>query len=295
MKMKGPIQKIALGTVTFGREIDRLQSFRVMDEAAIRGILFFDTAEAYGQGASETIIGSWLQAHPSMKQQVTIASKLLPPYSSASFKQRVEACLRRLKRSYIDLLFFHSWDPSVLNPDVLIRAEALIQQGVVKAFGVSNFNAAQLTSLLEVQQRYRLSPVAAVQNNHNLAVSDLDVSLLSLCRKHQVRVITYSPLGAGFLTGKHTRRIEQGSRFDRMPAHRDIYFTKESLESLQRLSTAAGGQKDLQVQWALAWALHHPDVDLVLVGARSVEHLQQAVDAALFDDPDFLQRLRPFK
>ena len=288
------LQKIGLGAVTFGREIDQRQSFRIMDAAAERGILFFDTAEAYGQGASETIIGNWLQAHPSIKQRVTISSKLLPPYDAASLKQRIEASLRRLQRTGIDLLFFHSWHPSVLNAEVLQLLETLTEQGLVKAVGASNFNAAQLSGLLEAQERYPLSKIAAVQNNHNLAVSDLDASLLAITRKHQLRMITYSPLGAGFLTGKHRDAVEQGSRFDRMPAHQDIYFTSDALGALQRLYTVAAGQKELQVQWALAWALHHPDVDQVLIGARSEGHLQQAIDAASFNDPAFLQQLKPF-
>lgn len=289
------IQKIGLGTVTFGREIDQQQSFRIMDAAVAREILFFDTAAAYGQGASETIIGKWLHRRSSMAQRVTVASKLLPPYDAASLQQRVNASLRRLQRPYIDLLFFHSWHPSALNADVLIQLEAFIQQGIVKAVGASNFNAVQLTALLKVQEQHRLSKITAIQNNHNLAVSDLDAPLLSFCRQHQLKIITYSPLGAGFLTGKHLHTIEPGSRFHRMPAHQQVYFTKESMGYLQRLSMAAGKQKDRQVQWALAWALHHPDVDQVLIGARSVEHLQQAIEAASFNKPAFLQQLRPFE
>ncbi|MCD2422704.1 aldo/keto reductase [Niabella pedocola] len=289
-----PLQKIGLGAVTFGREIDQQQSFRIMDAAAERGILFFDTAEAYGQGASETIIGNWLQAHPSMMEQVTIASKLLPPYDVVSLKQRIAASLRRLQRPYIDLLFFHSWHASVLDVDLLTLLGGLMQQGLVKNIGASNFNADRLSRLLEVQERHRLPKITAIQNNHNLAVSDLDASLLAVTRKYQLQVITYSPLGAGFLTGKHMEAVEQGSRFDRMPAHQDIYFTSDALGSLQRLRIAAAGQKELQVQWALAWALHHPDVDQVLIGARSEAHLQQAIDAASFNDLAFLQQLKPF-
>ncbi|WP_018628677.1 aldo/keto reductase [Niabella aurantiaca] len=288
------IQKIGLGTVTFGREIDQMESFRIMNEAAAQGILFFDTAAAYGQGASETIIGNWMQAYPVMAQGVTIASKLLPPYESSALKQRIDESLRRLRRESIDLLFFHNWHPSVLNVDVLTTLAGEMQQGTVKAIGASNFNAAQLSQLLEVQERYQLPGITAVQNNHNLAVSDLDAPLRSVCRKYDLEIITYSPLGAGFLTGKHTGAVEEGSRFERMPAHQDIYFTGECWERLKKLRAAAAGQKDLQVQWALAWALHHPDVNRVLIGARSVAHLKQAQQAASFNDLAFLQQLGPF-
>lgn len=289
------IQKIGLGTVTFGREVDQAQSFLIMNEAAAGGILFFDTAAAYGQGASETIIGNWFRAHPVMAQRVIIASKLLPPYEGASLRQRIDESLRRLHRDHIDLLFFHSWHPSVLNADVLTVLAKALQQGKIRASGASNFNAAQLLLLLEAQEKYQLPRITAVQNNHNLAVSDLDAPLRAVCRRHHLEIITYSPLGAGFLTGKHTGIVEQGSRFDRMPAHQDIYFTAECRQWLKKLSTAAGGQKDLQVQWALAWALHHPDVDRVLVGARSIAHLKQALQAASFNDEGFLQQLRPFE
>ncbi|MBZ4190872.1 aldo/keto reductase [Niabella beijingensis] len=288
-------QKIGLGTVTFGREIDAAQSFRIMDHATAAGIFFFDTAAAYGQGASETIIGDWLQAHPSRAQQVTIATKLLPPYDAATLRQRVAESLRRLQRESIDLLFFHNWHPSVLYVDTLTALADLMQQGTVKATGASNFNGAQLDRLLTTQETLQLPKITAIQNNHNLAVSDLDAPLLSVCRNHQLAIITYSPLGAGFLTGKHSSSVEEGSRFNLVPGHQAVYFTDESRAQFQKLYNAAGGQRYRQIQWALAWALQHPHTDRVLVGARTVMHLDQALRAAAFDDTVFLQWLKPFE
>ena len=196
------ITKAGLGCVTFGREIDLSASFAIMDYALEKGVTFFDTAAVYGGGASEEIIGQWLSERGKAADHITIATKLLPPFQDGTVATAVEQSLSRLRRGSVDILFLHSWHPSVNDISVLIALNDLLIAGKVGALGVSNFNAEQLGALLRQQVNNHLIPVSFIQNNQNFAVSDVNDELRQLCRNFNVHIITYSPLGAGFLTGK---------------------------------------------------------------------------------------------
>ena len=138
------VGRIGLGCVTFGREIDRAASFAMMDHALANGIHFFDTAAAYGAGASEQIIGEWLAFKRQEADAIVIATKILPPYNAAAITQSVDACRRRLQRDTIDLLFLHAWHDDVLTTETLTALDSLIHSGVVKQLGASNFHPQQL-------------------------------------------------------------------------------------------------------------------------------------------------------
>ena len=101
---------ISLGCVTFGREIDKETSFVLMDHAWAMGVNLFDTASAYGNGASEEIVGEWFKHNLSARDTVVIATKILPPYDPASIRTSVEQCLKRLQVETIDILYLHRWD-----------------------------------------------------------------------------------------------------------------------------------------------------------------------------------------
>ena len=145
--------------------------------------------------------------------------------------------------------------------------------------------------LLDMQERNRLSRFTVLQNNFNYAVRDVESGYREFCRENDVVVVTYSPLGAGFLTGKHRHGVERGSRFDLIPAHQDVYFHEESEARLSRLEEIARRSGYPQARLALAWAMHQPGVDVVLVGARTKSHLDQAISAREFDDAEIFSEM----
>lgn len=267
--------RIGLGCVTFGREIDEAASFALLDHALERGVRHFDTAAAYGQGASETIVGKWLASRK--PEGVTVATKVLPPYDSID----IGPSLSRLGVEQIDLLYLHQWHESALAAGPAL--DALVQSGQVKALGASNFTLAQLQST---------GPhFSVVQNNHNLAVSDVSDAFRDYCSAHGITIVTYSPLGAGFLTSKHQGGVRAGSRFDLVPGHQDVYFHDSAYHRLAKLEAAALRTGHSQAHLALAWALHQPGISTVLVGGRSPAHLDQAFDALAFHDPALFAEL----
>jgi aryl-alcohol dehydrogenase-like predicted oxidoreductase len=286
-----PISKIGLGCVTFGREIDEPAAIRLLDHAVSRGVTLLDTASAYGQGASESIIGRWIASRRPALNSLTIATKILPPYEPHRIAASVRESLQRLQLPAIDLLYLHRWDATADEPSALAALEELVRSGSVRTLGASNYSQQQLATAVAYQRRNGLTAFTALQNNHNLAVSDVSPSYREFCAANGIAVITFSPLGAGFLTGKHRRGVEPGSRFDIVPGHQDVYFHEQPWQRLTRLESIAARTGHSQAQLALSWALHQPGVTSVLVGGRTPAHLDQAFAALSFDDPDLFAEL----
>lgn len=262
-----------------------------MDHAYARGITWFDTATTYGNGSSERIIGTWLRSRPSGSATPAIATKLYPPYSSQGIIEGAAACLDRLGVASIDVLYLHAWDKSTQTPEVLIAMDDLVRSGRVRALGASNFTATQLASVLEQQAARKLSRIRYLQNNHNLAVRDVDAPLRALCADQGVALITYSPLGAGFLTGKHLGGLQAGTRFAIAPGHQAIYFQPVAEGRLKRLMEVSQRTGHSPSHLALAWALHQQGVASVLIGCRTPAHIDQALAALAFNDPSLFAEL----
>ncbi|SDS49586.1 aldo/keto reductase [Opitutus sp. GAS368] len=284
------VSPICLGSSTFGREIGQAAAFALMDRAQARGITLFDTAATYSAGASEQIVGAWLASRRPAPGSLTVATKIYPPFAPEAIDSAVTASAGRLGVETIDLLYLHKWDPAAATPAALTALDRLVRAGRVRALGASNFTAAQLQNALHVQAQLRLTPFRAVQNVNNLAVSEVDAPLLTLCATHEVAIVTYSPLGAGFLTGKHRQGVQPGSRFDVAPGHQAIYFQPGPERRLAHLAAVSARTGHPMPHLALAWALHRPGVASVLIGGRDPIHLDQGLaalalnDSALFAD-----------
>ncbi len=285
------VSRIGLGCVTFGREIDEPAAHAMLDHAFASGMIFLDTASAYGGGASERVLGSWLASRRPGAGGLTLATKLLPPFTANRIAETMEQSLERLGVPAIDLLYLHTWDASAESTESLAALDALVRSGRVRAIGASNFTAVQLARALDAQERHGLAQFKFVQNNQNLAVSDVTPDLRELCAARGVAIVTYSPLGAGFLTGKHSNGVAPGSRFDIIPGHQQVYFHAAAQRRLARLDAVATRTGFSKAHLALAWALHQPGVASVLVGGRTPAHLDQALAAQAFDEPAIFAEL----
>ena len=282
--------RLGLGCVTFGREIERDASFAMMDHALEHGISFFDTAVAYGSGASERVVGEWV-ASRNARNQIFLATKILPPYSPGAIEEAVAGSLQRLGTNFVDLLYLHRWDESAVDATVLRSLDTLVKSGRVRALGASNFTVPQLSRVLDLQADLGAAPIRALQNVHNLAVRSIDAATRQLCMRHRVAIVGYSPLGAGFLTGKHDQGVQPGSRFDIIPGHQNVYFNDLARKRLSRLKEVSERSGFPMTQLALAWALHQPEIAAVLVGGRTTAHLDQALQARSFPVLQLLREL----
>lgn len=272
---------IGLGCATFGREIDELASFALLDHAYEYGIRHFDTAAAYGAGVSEQILGRWLASRRPV--DIVIGTKAVPPYGPTALEMSIEQSLRRLGREAIDCFYLHRWDKT-LGDDALAVLDQACRRGRLGRLGISNLTPVALADTLARQRELALAPFGVLQCNQNYAVSEMDQAMTEVVSVHRMEVVTFSPLGAGFLTGKHRGGVVPGSRFDLVPGHQAIYFQPAAQRRLERLHTVAAGSGHPPEHLALAWALRRPGVSTVLIGGRTTAHLDQALAARDFKD-----------
>jgi aryl-alcohol dehydrogenase-like predicted oxidoreductase len=262
-----------------------------MDHALARGIRLIDTAATYSAGASEQLVGAWHTSRRPAPGSLMLATKIYPPYTAAAIDAGTAACAGRLGVETIDVLYLHKWDAGAETPEALTALDRLVTQGRVRALGLSNFNAEQLRTILALQQQLGLRPFRILQNNQNLAVRDVDAATKELCRIHDIAIVTYSPLGGGYLTGKHRGGVQPGSRFDVAPGHQGVYFNPTCERRLAKLAEVSARTGFPMAHLALAWALHQPGVASVLIGGRGPEYLEQAFAALALDDPSLFAEL----
>ena len=274
------VSSIGLGSVTFGREIDSETSFSVIDYAMDRDINLIDTAEVYSAGGSEKVLGQWL-SRSSNRQKVVLGTKIVPPLGRERILQVAEESLRRLQTDVIDLYQLHAFDASTPFEETMDALNTLVQQGKVRYLGCSNFDAWQICKALWIADVNGWAPMVSVQPNYNVAIRDIETELLPFCADQNIGVTSYSPLGAGFLTGKYTKTwtAPKGTRFDVMPDHWDIYENDVSMRRMEGLREVASETGISMVQLALAWAIGQPGITSVLIGCRTTSHIDQAFQA----------------
>lgn len=274
------VSSIGLGCVTFGREITEETSFGILDRAVERGINLLDTAAVYGEGASEEILGRWMGLRAT-RDRIVLATKVSGLLTRDRVIASAEASLRRLATDRIDLLQAHDWDSQTPLEETLEAFERLVGRGLVRYCGCSNWDVTQLARARSLATERNWRPLVSIQPIYNLVDRHIEDGLLGFCSLQRVGVISYSPLGAGFLTGKYCRGgpVPTGTRFDVKPAHQDIYFTDHGFQVMESLRSLAEEAGLSMARLALAWVLGREQITSVLVGTRTPQHVDQAFEA----------------
>lgn len=279
------ISSIGLGCVTFGREIDEAASFAVLDRASERGINILNTSYYYGDGASERVLGRYLSSRGN-RDDFVIVTKIHGDLSAATVTRCAEESLRRLNTDVIDV-FEIAYDVETPLQETLEALEKLVQAGKVRYVGCNNYSEEQMAEALQIQQDRSFSTLQSLEAIYSLAMRGIEESVIPFCARERIGIIAYSPLGAGFLTGKYRRgsATPKGTRFDVKPAHKDIYFKEHLLEfdgALEEISERTGFSR---VELALRWVLEQPGITSMLIGARNPDQVDQAFKAETLDMP----------
>jgi len=293
------VSRIGMGCVTFGREIDEAASFAVADRAFERGVTLFDTADCYAVGASETVLGRWI-ADRGVRNRIMLATKVGGPMSTdpkdrgcsrRHIMQSLEGSLSRLGVDHIDLYYVHCWDADVPPLETLEALSYAVTQGKVRAIGCSNYAAWQLCRMLWLAEAHGLERFAVVQPAYSLVKREVEQEMIPLCRDQEIGIVSYSPLAAGFLTGKYRKgqTVPAGTRFAVRPLHQNKYFHDSCFRILEALSAKARAMSVSIIHLALAWALTQPAVASTLIGARNPAQVDQAFDAMELDMSDALR------
>ena len=287
------VSELCLGTMTFGGEdgmwgqIGQLRqndAERLVGQALDAGINIIDTADVYSDGRSEIITGQALKNLKIPRENVVVASKVFGETGTAGVNSRgssryhilngVKESLRRLQLDHLDLYQLHGFDPATPMEEMLYALDSLVQQGLVRYIGVSNWAAWQIAKALGISERRGLARFSSLQAYYTIAGRDLERELVPMMQSEGVGLLVWSPLAGGLLSGKYGRdgESETGSRrqsFDFPPVQRDRAF-----DCVDVMRTIADSKGVSVAQIALAWLLHQPVVSSVIIGAKRPEQLE---------------------
>jgi len=279
---------MALGTMTFGAQTDEAAARRMVDVCLDSGVNFFDTANAYTHGASETMLGNALRGR---RERAVIATKVFNKMgdaaddkglSRAAIRKAIDASLKRLGTDYVDIYYLHQPDYSVPIEETMAAMDELVREGKVRYVAVSNYAAWQVAEIHCICKSRGWAAPHISQPIYNLMARGIEQEYLPFCKEFEVGVIPYNPLAGGMLTGK--QRTESGpvagSRFDNNKLYMDRYWHEEFFAAVDALRNAAREAGITLVQLALRWLLAQPLVDSILIGASRVEQLEENLAAA---------------
>ncbi|WP_020574690.1 aldo/keto reductase [Actinopolymorpha alba] len=306
------VSRFGLGAMGFGDDPDEETAFALLDGFVAAGGTLVDTADVYGDGRSEQVVGRWLASRPAdVTTRLTIATKGRYPSWAANdpaagglsrqhLSRALDASLRRLGVETIDLYQAHAWDPLTPLEETLAFLDAAVRQGKIRYYGLSNFTGWQLQKTVERAAGSELERPVTLQLQYNLLARQVEWEITPSATDAGLGLLPWSPLAGGLLTGKYEQSVApaQGTRFAAEAASGfGSYFRSYSGDErtwtiLGTLREVAAERGVTPAEVALAWVADRPGVSAVIVGARTLDQLDQNLRAAeLHLDPEETARL----
>jgi aryl-alcohol dehydrogenase-like predicted oxidoreductase len=283
------VSPLCLGTMTFGNETDETVSAEIFQSCRDRGLNFIDTADVYGQGRTEEIVGRLLA---DCRDEWIVCSKFQgrtgpgPNDRGASRRhltRAIDQTLRRLQTDRIEFYFLHNFDSFTPIEETLGALDDLVRQGKILYPAISNAAAWQIMRGLGISREAALARFECVQPMYNLVKRQAEVEILPMAQSEEVGVITYSPVAAGLLTGKYAAGT--GSVTGRI-AENKFYIARYDEESYRTTATRfvefCRGRDWEPATVAVAWVGSHPSVTAPIIGGRTREHIMTALAALDF-------------
>jgi aryl-alcohol dehydrogenase-like predicted oxidoreductase len=259
------------------------RALQLLDYARRVGLRRFDTANTYGGGASETILGQWLCSQGgSFRQTVQIATKVGNPHgcppgetplSRAQIEHHLNQSLRRLGIDRIDLYYIHEFDRVTALEETLGAMERAAEAGKIGRFGISNASLVDVKAVRELAPAKLASRFEYVQNEYNLLAGGDAEALIPFCAGHGLRYTAFSPLAGGFLTGKYHfgEQPPSGSRLANAPEACAAYLSEEAFAKIERLRRSAEERQESMAEAALRFVLDTPGLDGLIIAPRRVD------------------------
>ncbi|KAK7095025.1 hypothetical protein V1264_006489 [Littorina saxatilis] len=300
------VSNICLGAMTFGEssmgnpgQLDEAGSHAVINRFVEWGGNFIDTANVYGRGNSEKIVGSWLAGQE--RDRFVVATKVRFPMdmsnpNAAGLGRRhiiesVEQSLKRLKTDYIDLLQTHIWDDAVPLEETLTTLNDLVRSGKVRYVGASNVTGWQLQKIVDLNKQLGFNPYISLQQQYSLVCRESELEPFQVCKLDGMGVLPWSPLKGGFLTGKVKREEKpkegrlgwstQSGSINMQSAPSWAALNKDSnwttLDTVEKIAKAKGKSV---AQVSLRWLLQKSVVSSVIIGATKMHQLDDNMGAA---------------
>ena len=284
------VSPLCMGTMQFGWSVNESDTHKILSATLDAGINFIDTADVYSKwvvgnpgGVSETFIGNWMKQNKIPRDQIVLATKVRGEMGKGPNDQglsrvhivnAVEASLRRLQTDYIDLYQSHWTDDDTPVEETLRAFDDLLKQGKVRYAGASNYAAWELIQALWTSDKNNLMRYDSIQPHYNLLHRDeFERELRAVCVSYGIAVIPYSPLAGGFLTGKYRKNapLPESKRAE----GRKREMTDKNFVLIDEMEVIALRHEATISQIALAWMLADPIITSPIIGATSIEQLEE--------------------
>lgn len=307
------VSKLCLGCMSYGKgnyhagwTLDEEQSAPLFKRAFEHGINFFDTADAYAEGASEALLGKMIKTY-ARRDEVVIASKFFGPMgpgqnergaSRKHIMSAVDASLRRLGTDHIDLYQLHRWDYETPFEETAQALDDLVRAGKVLYLGASSMHTWQFAKALGIQAQNGFARFVSMQPQYNLVYREEEREMLPFCLDQGIGVIPWSPLARGFLAGNRSKDGSgETARAKADDFARGLYFREDDFEVQQRLAQVAADKGIPAMQVALAWVATRTAVTAPIIGATRLEQLDQAVESleVVLTDEEVTRLEAPYK
>ncbi len=284
----GEMARPFLGAMNFGKRTSEAESKAIIARALELGIEHFDTANAYGDGISETIVGDALR-RGGARDKVTIATKCgfgriggkPEGLSRARIREAIEGSLSRLGTDHVDIYYLHVPDHDTPIDETLDAVAELLVEKKILAWGVSNYAAWQILEMIHKADARKMARPVIAQQLYNVLLRQLDVEYFAFARRYELHTTVYNPLAGGLLSGKHSRdgSTQRGSRFDKNRLYQGRYFTDAMFDRVEAVADIARAEEMSLVELSYAWLAGATGVGSILLGPASVKQLEEGVSA----------------
>jgi aryl-alcohol dehydrogenase-like predicted oxidoreductase len=290
------VSAYCLGTMTFGAEADEATSHKILDDYVAGGGNFIDTADVYGNGVSEEIVGRWLTAHPTERKQMVVATKGRFPMgngpndlgtSRRHLNVALEASLKRLGVDYIDLYQMHAWDALTPIEETLRFLDDAVSAGKIGYYGFSNYLGWHVTKAVHLAKANSWAAPVTLQPQYNLLVREIELEIVPACLDAGIGLLPWSPLAGGWLAAKYQRdsmptgatRLGENPKRG-MEAYEGRNAQQRTWQIIDTVASIAKARSASSAQVSLAWVAAQPAVTSVILGARTREQLADNLGAA---------------
>ncbi|MFS1511932.1 aldo/keto reductase family protein [Chengkuizengella sp. SCS-71B] len=289
------VSEIGLGSwLTYGGSVGDNNAEAIVDRAYELGINFFDTANAYYNGAAEEVVGRALSKYP--RHSYVLATKVFFPMgegpndnglSRKHIMEQCDASLKRLGVDYIDMYQCHRYDPETPLEETLRALDDLVSQGKILYAGVSEWSAVQLNDAVRLSQKYNLDQIASNQPLYNMFHRDIEKEIVPLSEQEGIGQVVFSPLAQGVLTGKYKpgAPLPEGSRATDPKSNMwmEYVLKEEQLQKVEQLKVVAERNEISVAQLALAWILRLDNISSCIVGASRPDQVNENVKGSGVD------------
>lgn len=296
------VSKFCLGTMMFGGQTEKKDSIEILNYAFDNGVNFFDTADIYTKGQSEEIVGEALRGK---RDEVVIATKVGGPSGKGvngkglgrkHVMKSIDDSLKRLGTDYVDVYYMHFPDPDTPIEETIETMNLLIDAGKIRYYGVSNYPAWRICSMVEKAKEMGLKAPVVTETVYNAITRGADEEILPFAKEYGFGITAYNPLAGGLLTGKHSKdHIVEKTRFDLEKGYKLRYCKDANFDAVEYLTQVAAEAGISVLELAIRWILSCKEITSPIIGVSKLEQIKQNIElvnkGAL--DADILAKVDP--